>query len=160
VSKHYQRIIRCYAYSSLSRGAIPRQLALEVLDSLQSILFPLQDKKSRRLLATLVRGKKTSFDPDVLNFEFSSIRNSNEKTIAYHYLADRLSALQAELDDPEPTSWIERLLQRRSKERHMMAATLIGVLIALLLGFASLAVSAYQAYISYQAWQHPVSLSP
>ena len=37
-----------------------------------------------------------------------------------------------------------------------MMATLAGVLFALILGMAGLAVSGYQAWVGYQQWQHPV----
>jgi hypothetical protein len=40
-----------------------------------------------------------------------------------------------------------------------MFATLIGVVIAILLGMASLALGGYQAWVSYQQWQHPISSS-
>lgn len=138
-------------------GAIPRQLALEVLDSLQSLLFPLQDKKSQKLLRYLIRSKHTAFDPEILSFDYTSIRNPDEESVGYIYLAERLCTLYSELEDPEPKSWLDKILQRKSKDRHVMAVTLIGVLAALVLGFASLALSTYQTYIAYQAWQHPVT---
>jgi hypothetical protein len=37
-----------------------------------------------------------------------------------------------------------------------MLATLAGVIIAVVLGIASLAVNAYQAWLQYQSWKHPV----
>jgi hypothetical protein len=40
-----------------------------------------------------------------------------------------------------------------------MMATLVGVLIAIILGIAGLAVSSYQAWLGYQQWQHPISPS-
>lgn len=120
------------------------------------MLFPLHDKKSRKLLRSLVRSKHSSFDPETLNFDYTSIRNPDEQSIGYSYLAERLSTLYSELEDPEPRTRLDKILQRKSKDRHVMAATLIGVLIALVLGFASLALSAYQTYIAYQAWKYPV----
>lgn len=140
---------------TLPSGAIPRQLSLEILDSLQNLLFPLHDKKSRNLLRSLVRSRHTAFDPETLNFDYTSIRNPDEQSVGYVYLAERLSTLCSELEDPEPRTRLDKILQRKSKDRHVMAATLVGVLIALLLGVASLALSAYQTYIAYQAWQHP-----
>lgn len=38
-----------------------------------------------------------------------------------------------------------------------MMATLAGVLIAVLLGILSVAVSIVQAWVGWQQWQHPVS---
>ncbi|KAM7186413.1 hypothetical protein V8F20_011414 [Naviculisporaceae sp. PSN 640] len=142
-------------YASIKRGALPRPLVLEVLDSIQGIMFPLCDRKSRKLLKSLVQSN--SFDPEVLNFEFGSIRNPGEDDIPYVYLADRLSDIYNELQNPRPRTWLERQMERKSGARYMMMATLIGVIFAVLLGMASLAVSACQTWIAYQAWQHPVA---
>ncbi|RGP68940.1 hypothetical protein FLONG3_8001 [Fusarium longipes] len=144
--------------SSLKRGVLPRQLVLEILDSLQGTLFPLSDPKSKKLLRSLIG--KCAFDPDILNFEFSSIRRVGEESVPYIYLADRLGDLYNELQTPHPRSWLQRSIQRKSGARHVMMATLIGVAFAILLGIASLAVSSYQTWIAYQAWKHPVVLSP
>jgi hypothetical protein len=38
-------------------------------------------------------------------------------------------------------------------------ATIIGVVIAILLGLASLVIKGYQAWVGYQQWQHPISSS-
>jgi hypothetical protein len=71
-----------------------------------------------------------------------------------------LADLYEELENPRPHSGFEKWLERNSGARYVMLATLIGVLIAVLLGIAALAVSIYQAYIGYQAWKHPVTLLP
>jgi hypothetical protein len=138
----------------VNSGALPRQLALEVLDSIQKILFPLDDPKSRALLGTLT--STSGFDPDCLRFESSSIRTAEEKDIAYYYFGARLSELYSEMENPTPRG-IEKWFERKSGARYVMMATLVGVVIALLLGFMSLAVSIYQAWVGYQQWQHPVS---
>jgi hypothetical protein len=137
-----------------NRGALPRQLLLETLDSLQVVLFPLSDPKSKRLLCSLIH--ECSLDPDILRFEFSSIRNAGEESVPYVFLADRLADLYNELQNPKPRGWLGRQMERKSGARYMMMATLVGVLFAVLLGMGSLAVSCYQAWVSYQAWQHPV----
>jgi hypothetical protein len=100
---------------------------------------------------------RSSFDPDILRFESASIRNPHETNIAYHYFGSRLAELYEELENPQPRSWMERWLERRSGARHVMMATLAGVAIAILLGFMSLAVTIYQTWIAYQQWKHPVS---
>ncbi|KAK1975140.1 hypothetical protein LZ30DRAFT_606312 [Colletotrichum cereale] len=140
---------------SLRLGALPRAFLLEVLESLQGVLFPLSDKKSRRLLKSYV--ESGAFDPDIQHFEFGSIKNKGEEVVPFFYLARRLDELHQELLDPGPRGWLERQVERRSSSRHMMMATMIGVLFAVFLGVLSLAVSSYQTYISYQAWQHPIS---
>ncbi|KAF5538495.1 hypothetical protein FMEXI_9364 [Fusarium mexicanum] len=140
--------------SSLKRGVLPRQLVLEVLDSLQGTLFPLSDPRSKKLLRSLI--SKCSFDPDILNFEVSTVRRVGEESVPYVYLADRLADLYNELQTPRPRGWLQQSMQRKSGARHVMMATLIGVIFAVLLGIASLAVSSYQTWIAYQAWKHPV----
>lgn len=133
---------------------MPRQLALEALDSIQKILFPSLDPKSRSLLLSLI--SISAFDPDCVRFESIEIRNPDEKDISYHHFGARLAELYEELANPTPRGRIEKWFHRKSAPRHLMMATLVGVLIAVLLGIASLAVGGYQAWISYQQWQHPV----
>jgi len=117
-------------------------------------MFPHSDPKSRAILRSLV--SRSNFDPDCLRFESNSIRNPDEEDIAYHYFGSRLADLYEELQNPTPRGLIEKWLERKSGARYLMLATLVGVVIAVLLGILSLAVSTYQAYITYQAWQHPV----
>jgi len=138
----------------LKRGALPRQLVLEALDSIQKILFPLSDAKSYSLLQSLT--STDSFDPDCLRFESASIRDAEEKDIQYLYFGSRLADLYEELENPKPRGWAVKWLERKSGARYVMMATLIGVAIAVTLGFAALAVSSYQTYIAYQQWKHPV----
>lgn len=140
---------------SICRGALPRQLALECLDSVQKILFPLTDRKSKSLLLSLI--STSSFDPDCLRFDSTSIRNKDEKEIAYLYFGEHLADLYDELENPTPRGPLEKWLERRSGARYVMLATLIGVIFAVILGMAGLAVGGYQAWVGYQQWQHPVS---
>ena len=141
---------------SLSIGAIPRQLALECLDSVQKILFPLSDAKSRSLLQSLTT--RFSFDPDCLRFESASIRNADEKDIKYYYFGGRLADLYDELEHPRPRGWLQRRIERRSGARYIMMVTLAGVLFALVLGIVGIAINGYQAWVGYQQWQHPVNI--
>ncbi|KAK4206090.1 hypothetical protein QBC37DRAFT_461288 [Rhypophila decipiens] len=119
--------------ASIKMGSLPRPLVIESLVN------------------------SCSFDPEIMKFEFSSIRNPGEETITYIYFADRLSDIYNEVQNPRPRTWLERQVERKSGARYMMMATLIGVIFAVLLGMASLAVSTYQTWIAYQAWQHPVT---
>ncbi|GAW22551.1 hypothetical protein ANO14919_120910 [Xylariales sp. No.14919] len=137
-------------------GLLPRQLLLEVLDSTQRILFPLSDAKSRRLLGSLVSDSDYSFDPDIEKFELSAVCNPGEEVISYIYLADQLEELFQESQTPQPRTWLEKQMERRSGARYMMLATLIGVAFAVLLGVLALILSAVQTWIAYQAWKHPV----
>ncbi|KAK8002433.1 hypothetical protein PG989_002152 [Apiospora arundinis] len=154
---------------------LPRQLLLEILDSLQRILFPLDDAASKKLLRRLIESPDTNFDPSLLQFEYSSLhrhrdtassvaalgrRQSNKAYsttgrdqggVQYLYLAARLSELREELDNPSPRGWLQRRLQRRSSARYVMMVTLAGVVFAVL----SLVMSAIQTWIAYQAWKAP-----
>lgn len=139
----------------LRHGVLPRELALEVIDSIQEVLFPLSDTGSQALLRSLTVRKR--FDPECLRIEHGSIRRENEEEISYLCFGARLADLYEEMENPTPRGRWEVWLQRKSGARYVMLATLIGVVFAVILGMASLAVSSYQAYIGYQAWQHPVS---
>lgn len=113
------------------------------------------DRKSRSLLQSLV--STASFDPDCLRFESASIRTSDERDISYFYLGTRLADLYEELENPTPRGWMEKWLERKSGARYALLATLIGVISAVILGMAGLAVGCYQAWIAYQQWKHPVA---
>jgi hypothetical protein len=76
-------------FDYLNRGALPRQLALEVLDSIQKVLFPLDDPKSRILLGSLT--STSGFNPNYLRSESSSIWSAEEKDISYYYFGAQLS---------------------------------------------------------------------
>lgn len=141
----------------LFRPVLPRQLAWETLDSLQNILFRISDEGSRALLRSLV--SKDSFDPDCLSLIYRPYLRDNEREIKYHYWGSRLMDLYDELENPRPRKPIYVWLEQRSKARHMMLATLIGVIIAVIIGLLGLFVSLFQAWVSYQAWKHPVQYS-
>ncbi|KAK1756989.1 hypothetical protein QBC47DRAFT_378211 [Echria macrotheca] len=132
---------------------IPRQLALETLDSLQKIMFPLEPE-SQAMLRSLV--SKQALDPDCLRFGSTSYRREGENDIKYQYWGSRIMDLYDEIENPRPRGYLETWLERRSKARHVMLATLVGVMIAIFLGMCGLVVGVFQAWVSYQAWQHPV----
>lgn len=139
----------------ISSGALPRQLMLECLDPIQIILFPLTDAKSRSILTSLV--SNSSFDPDSLRFESTSIRTNEEKDVSYFYLGPRLMDLYEELQNPKPRGWIAMWMERRSGARYAMMGTMVGVVIAIFLGIATLLLGGVQAWLTYQQWKHPVT---
>jgi len=65
--------------------------------------------------------------------------------------------LRDELDNPKPRGIIHRYFEKRCKARHAMVATIAGVIIAVVLGFLSLGVSIFQAWVSYQQWKGQVT---
>lgn len=146
--------LRRAAPSHISNRIIPRQLALETLDSLQKILFPV-DKESRKMLRSLV--SKEELDPDCLRFETAIDRADDEQDIKYQYWGSRLMDLYDEIENPKPRGFLELWMERKSGARYVMMATLAGVMIAVVLGLLGLAVSIFQAWVGYQQWKHPVA---
>ncbi|KAH7268506.1 hypothetical protein B0J15DRAFT_418963 [Fusarium solani] len=139
---------------SVSVGTIPRQVVLEVLDSMQNVLFPF-DSTSEQILRSLV--SKQSFDPDCLRYDAAVYRGEDEGDLSYSYFGSRLVDLFEELEDPSPRGILEIWFQRKSGARHVMKATLIGVIIAIVLGILGLVVGIFQAWVAYEAWKHPVN---
>ena len=137
-----------------TRGNIPRQIVLEVLDTLQNVLFPF-DSGSEQILRGLV--SKQSFDPDCLRYDAAVYRGEGGGNLSYSYFGNRLVDLFEELEDPSPRGVLETWFQRKSGARHVMMATLIGVIIAIVLGILGLVVGIFQAWVAYEAWKYPVS---
>jgi hypothetical protein len=112
-------------------------------------------RKPQDVLKRLVSGE--DWNPEIMNPDFRAARNEGEENVPYYYLADRLSELHNELENPRPRSWFERLIERKTGDRYVMIATLAGVLVAILLGVAAMVVSCVQTWIAYQAWRYPIS---
>ena len=60
-----------------------------------------------------------------------------------------------EVENPKARGFLETWLEQRSKARHVMMATIAGVIFAVILSILALAVGIFQAWVSYQAWKHP-----
>ncbi|KAF7940500.1 uncharacterized protein EAE98_000627 [Botrytis deweyae] len=136
-------------------GALPRPLVIDVLDSIQEVLFPLAETKSRELLISLT--STYNFDGDILRYDGVSVRKPNE-IAQYQYFGKRLADLYNELLNPTPRGF-ERWFERKSSARFMMMVTLSGVVLAIFLGLLSLALGGFQAYVGYMAWKNPVQIS-
>lgn len=137
------------------RGVLPPALALETLATLQEVLFPLRDAKSKALLLSLTSTTTQNFDTDILRFDLVTIRDRNHpEPLSYHYFGSRLADWYEEMTNPTPR--MERWFERRSGAIYVMMATIAGVFLPIFLGMASLALGSYQAWLSYQQWQHPV----
>ncbi|KAK0622631.1 hypothetical protein B0T14DRAFT_475711 [Immersiella caudata] len=136
---------------------LPRNLALEVIDTIQKILFPL-GSPSEPLLRTLI--VKHAFDPDCLRLvDPAPYRLPHENDIPYHHFGSRLMDLAHELEHPTPRGVMDKWLERRSGARYVMFATLAGVGVAVLLGFLALGVSIFQAWVSWRAWRDEVGMA-
>ncbi|KAK6333702.1 hypothetical protein TWF730_003885 [Orbilia blumenaviensis] len=138
---------------SIRLGALPRQLALEALDSIQKIIFPLSDPSAVTLLQRLVVDK--NFDEDCLRFEASAIRQPHETNTRYLYFGARLADIYDELENPTPRGFISRWAKRKGAG-HANIATIVAVVIALIFGLVTLGLGGFQAWISWQQWKHPI----
>ncbi|KIN02949.1 hypothetical protein OIDMADRAFT_71173, partial [Oidiodendron maius Zn] len=114
---------------------IPRQLALETLGSLQEVLFPYGDIDSHRCLKFL--SSSSGIDQDCLIPNSEGSRRSDEKNVRYTYWGPRMRILLDELENPSPRG-LQQRWERISKQRHMMQAAVIGIMVTVLLGLLSL----------------------
>ncbi|KAK4212787.1 hypothetical protein QBC37DRAFT_345451, partial [Rhypophila decipiens] len=138
----------------------PRSIALETLQTL-NVLFPPPSHPQFHQCQSLLRGlvAKSTFDPDILRFGTTAYQLPSESmgkinsSGSFPTWGTRLMTLYSELEDPTPRSILDNWLERRSKSRHVMMVTLVGVTVAVLLGVLSLGVSIFQAWISWQEWK-------
>ncbi|KAI1423454.1 hypothetical protein F5Y12DRAFT_798300 [Xylaria sp. FL1777] len=94
----YFNLINC-------RDLLPKQLLLEILDSI-------------RLLRSPISNSDYSFDPETDKFELSTVCNAGEENASYIYLANQLKELFQGLRNPQPRTWLEKQMQRRSGARY------------------------------------------
>jgi hypothetical protein len=134
---------------------IPRPLALETLDTIHEVLFP-PDEAAQEMLRSLV--SHNGFDSDCQHFERARFQGrDDDEERSYQYWGRRLALLYAELEHPTPRGWLQTWLERRSGARYVLLATLIGAIVAVILGILSLGVAGLQAWIAWQQWKHTVS---
>jgi len=140
--------------STMTRTMIPRQISLEVLDSLFTILFPPMTRSSS-ILESFVRDH--SLNEDILQSEPYRYTRSTEARgeLVYRYFSVRLQELLEEIEDPTPRTPLDKWFAQRIAQRYLMKATLAGVVSAICLGILGLAVALVQAWLTYQQWKHP-----
>jgi hypothetical protein len=136
-----------------SPSILPREVVLEVLDTITTVLFP-PDLGSQKLLAYLVL--KHGWDKGLVSDMSTPYRREDDPEVSFNYFGDRLEELHRELLAPTPNGWLQRRLQRRS-EAYMLMATMYGVIIAVTLGFFSLVAAVFQSWVAWQQWKHPVT---
>lgn len=147
---HYTSFLK----ENLSAGNMPSDLVLETLLTIKDILFA-NDAHSHAILQSLV--SKKGFDPDILRIvDAPQYVAAVKKPVSYVYWSTRLMELHDELENPTPRGFMERWLERKSGARYMMLATIAGVAFAILLGIVGVGLSAFQAWIGWQQWKHPV----
>lgn len=140
---------------------LPRGLALETLYTLQ-ILFPSDNQSTSKLIEKLVSTE--GFDPNVgkhitngTDDNGIELKGEQKEAQKWKYWGSRMLDLYEELQNERPHGTWDVWVERNSKNRHVMMATIIGVFIAVLLGVLSLCLAGLQTWISYRAWKNPVS---
>lgn len=137
---------------------LPRELALETLYTLQ-ILFP-HDTQTTKLIAKLVSTE--GFDPNVGKHNTNGtddngieLKGEQKEAQKWKYWGSRMLDLYEELQNERPHGTWDVWVERNSKNRHVMIATIIGVFIAVLLGLLSLGLAGLQTWIAYSDWKSP-----
>ncbi|KAK3984982.1 hypothetical protein QBC44DRAFT_374615 [Cladorrhinum sp. PSN332] len=133
---------------------IPRALALETLHTI-AILFPPSNPAAQKILRSLV-DRQILPDPDITRFGTSSYEASpaeRDRALQFPIWGSRLLDLYDEVENPRPRGRMESWLERRSKSRHVMMATIAGVGAAVVLGVLGLGVAIFQTWISWQQLQ-------
>jgi hypothetical protein len=115
------------------RGTLPPQLLLEVLDSIQYLLFP-NDGRSFKSLEKFT--DKYGFDPKATYFE-RHIRTLPDE-FEYKYLGERLATLLRIVDHPPPANSIVAWFERHTSERNALTVAILGLFLTALLGFLSM----------------------
>ena len=115
---------------TLHRGTLPPQLLLEVLDSIQYLLFP-NDPRSYKSLEKFIN--KYDFDPKAMYYE-DHIRALPE-SLEYKYLGDRLATLLRIRNDPPAANGIIAWVARHTSERNALILAILGLFLTALFGF-------------------------
>jgi hypothetical protein len=114
------------------RGTLPPQLLLEILDSIQYLLFPGDEKASPSLEKFI---EKYGFDPNAIHLDHIRVLAENPK---YEYLGDRLRTLLHLADNPPPENRIVAWFERHTSERNALTVAILGLFLTALFGFLSM----------------------
>ncbi|KAK8038981.1 hypothetical protein PG993_007392 [Apiospora rasikravindrae] len=144
--------LRTNLADSLKAGILPPQFLLETLHSIQDVLFPYQDHSSKVFLKGLVRGSK--FDSECMNYELYEYDVSTD--FKYIYWQDRIENLHSLLDQRRGRNRLERAFERLGTQANAFVIAIFALIISIVVGIISIALSAAQLYISLMAWKHPV----
>jgi hypothetical protein len=104
------------------------------------------DGKDKRLYEEFVVHREISSNP-------ASLTTRRELFEQYPRWAPRLLRLYEEIEDPTPTTWLERYSDRRKSARHVYTLTYLALVLALLLGILTVTLGILQVWISYCDWK-------
>lgn len=111
---------------------MPPQLLLEVIDSIQFLLFP-NDKKSVKSLDRFIA--TDDFDPDA-KYREGHIRKFPDN-FEYKYFANRVVALLDIVNNPPPANRVVAWFERHTSERNALTVAILGLFLTALFGFLS-----------------------
>lgn len=142
-------------------GTLPPQLLLEILHSLQSVLFWWNDDRSMRILTRLIEdGRPERFDKDCATWDGLVLFTETPTGFTYHYFGERIARLHDMLLKKPPRNRMERWFEWQSTEGNALFIALVALLITIFTGLVSIAIAAIQTWIAWQAWKYPVTTSP
>ncbi len=124
-----------------------RQLTLEVIDSIQKILFPIEPS-SEPLLNSL--GVSHGFDPDCFRLvELTTRRQQDENDISNQFFGGWLMVLAHGIVHPALRTFVKEWLDRKRGATYVMWATsTAGVGDSLRLEFSCLAVGFFTGWVT------------
>jgi len=137
--------------------ALPREVALEALETLYT-LFPRSDGvKTSKLLERLIR--EQDFDSDYMRSPTRVHERQNEASSinGFPIWGERLMVLYEEIQSPSPRNWIEEWLDEKTRPSYGTAIAVAGIFVALVTSFLALIVSSFQAVVAWNQWKYPVS---
>lgn len=123
----------------------PAAFAIEVLLSLQVVLFPLDEDKSVALLEQAIESPKDKWDTEIKTYDLDSLlqQEKGEINTDFHYLLNRLVYLHDRAAEAPPTSRIGHFFHPWT-HRHMVILTALGIFAAFVVGVVSLGFSIEQ----------------
>lgn len=134
-------------------GTLPQQLLVETLHSLQSIIFPLADPKSVKVLKQLI--DKREFDPLLSEYTGYNVYSEIPEGFKYRYWGERIAILNELLVKKPPKTRLERWIQWQASESNALLIALLALLISIIVGVISIVISALQLWLTWLAWKHP-----
>ncbi|KAF2420308.1 hypothetical protein EJ08DRAFT_550934, partial [Tothia fuscella] len=146
--------VGCKIKESLKIGTLPPQLLIETLHSLQSIIFPSTDGRSRLLLEQLIRRKL--FDSECAEYDGYRRFRGLPEDFTYKYWGDRIVKLNEVMARRVPRNKFSRWLYWQTSDGNALMIALLALLITIVLGVLSLGVACFQTWIAWQAWRSPV----
>ncbi|KAH6869268.1 hypothetical protein B0T10DRAFT_418762, partial [Thelonectria olida] len=140
--------------TTLKRGTLCPRLLAETLHSLQSILFRNDDDRSMRVLEQLI--KRKGFDYTCSVHEGYKMFEDSMEDFTYVYWGERLAVLHDLVLNRPPRTGFQRWIRWQTSESNSFMVAMLALIISIFIGILSLGLSAFQTWITWQAWKHLV----